>query len=258
MRTVFLAILFAVLVRPAHAQFIGSDPVVEPFCAVYKNPALKPAAELICEGRLLRTFAGFANEMIAFTKPLPMVAVECGQSSVFYDRSKRAIFVCYELAREVLDRIAREAIPVGNTRSQAAAGALYFAFAHELGHAAINLHSLPVRGREEEAADQIAALLLTQMAAKNQEGARYWTQGAHWYFINRPVVLAPGHSVGEQPPGPQRQFDVACWIYGSNPGRYASLAQYAKLPEDRARGCPEEFQQMANTARQILSSHLKE
>ena len=81
MRTIFLAILVAALAHPARAQLIGSDAVVQPFCALYRDPALKRAAEAMCEGRLLYTFAGFANEMVAFSKMLPIVAVECGQRS---------------------------------------------------------------------------------------------------------------------------------------------------------------------------------
>lgn len=257
MRTVFLAILFAALAQPAHAQMIGSDPVVQPFCALYKDPALKPAADAMCEGRLLRTFAGLANEMVAFNKMLPIVAVECGQPSAFYDRTKGAIFVCYELAREVLDRIAREAVPGASARPQVVAGTLFFVFAHELGHAAINLHRLTVAGSEEDAADRIGALLLTHMADRNQEAARDWASGAHWLFANRHVLYARGHFAADPPPDPQRQLDLACWIYGSNPDRYVALAQYAKLPDSRARACPEEFRTMANGARQMLASHLK-
>ena len=257
MRTVFLAILVAAMAQPAQAQMIGSDPVVQPFCALYKDPALKPAADAMCEGGLLRAFAGSANEMVAFAKMLPIIAVECGQPSAFYDRTKGAIFVCYELAREVLERIAREAVPAGSARPQVVAGALLFAFAHELGHAAINLHRLPVAGSEEDAADRIGALLMAHMADRNPEAARDWASGAHWFFGNRRRLYAPGHFAAEASPDAQRQLDLACWIYGSNPDRYSVLAQYAKLPESRARGCTEEFRTMANAARQMLASHLK-
>lgn len=257
MKTVLLAILFAALAQPVHAQMIGSDPVVQPFCALYKDPALKPAAESMCEGRLLHTFAGFANERVAFAKMLPIVAVECGQASAFYDRTKGTIFICYELAREVIDRVAREAGTGGNARPQVVAGALFFVFAHELGHAAINLHRLPVTGSEEDAADLIAALLMTHIADRNPEAARDWASGAHWLFGNRHLLYARGHFADGSPPDPQRQLDLACWIVGSNPDRYAAPAQFAKLPEGRARGCPAEFQKMANAARQLLGSHLK-
>lgn len=257
MRAIFLAILVAALAQPAHAQMIGSDPVVQPFCALNKDAALKAAAESMCAGRLLHTFAGFANEMVTFTKMLPIVAVECGQPSAFYDRTKKAIFICYELAKEVLERIAREAGPGGNARPQVVAGALFFVLAHELGHAAINLHRLPVTDSEEDAADRIAALLLTHMADRNQEAAPDWASGAHWLFGNRRLLYARGHFAEGPPPDPQRQLDLACWIYGSNPDRYAALAQSAKLPDSRARACPEEFRTMANAARQMLASHSK-
>ncbi len=257
MRFFFLAALIATLAQPVRAQMIGSDPVVQPFCAVYKNPALKAAAELMCDGRLLRTFAGFANEKIAFTKMLPMIAVECGEPSAFFDRTKGTIFVCYELGKEVLERIARDAGSGASAQPQFAAGAFFFLFAHELGHAAINLHRLPVQGREEDAADQIATLLLTDIADKNREAAPSWASGAHWLFSNRRLFYAAGHFPAELPPDPQRQLDLACWIHGSDPARYAALAQDAKLPVARVRGCPGEFQKIANEARQMLSAHLK-
>ena len=226
-RLVFLAVLIATMAQPARAQMIGSDPVVQPFCAVFKSPELKVAAELMCEGRLLRTFAGFANERVAFAKMLPMIAVECGEPGAFFDRTKGTIFVCYELGRVVLERIAREAGSGANAQPQFAAGAFFFLFAHELGHAAIHLHRLPVQGREEDAADQIAMLLLTDMADKNREAAPSWASGAHWFVSNRRLFYAPGHFSAEPQPDPQRQLDLACWIYGSDPARYAALAQDA-------------------------------
>ena len=211
----------------------------------------------MCQGKLIDAFARVVNQTFKLPQPLSIVAAECGQSNAFYDRDKVAIVVCYELAKEVFDRIVREARTDRDAQEQVAAGALFFMFAHELGHAAINLYNLPVLGREEDAGDQIATFLLIVIADHRPEVAKYWTVGAHWFFSKRPLFFARGHFADEHSVNPQRQFNIACWIYGSDPKRYVQLARYAKLPNSRAQRCPGEYQQMLNAAKQMLSPHVK-
>lgn len=257
MRLIVVALALLIYPTPILAQPIGADPIARPFCAPYKKPALRRVAHAMCEEKLINAFANIVNQTFKLPKPLAIVAAECGQSNAFYNRDKAAIVICYELAKEVFDRIEREVLTDRNAQGQVAAGALFFVFAHELGHAVINLYALPVLGREEDAADQIATFLLIVMAGHRPEVAKYWTVGAHWFFSKRPLFFARGHFADEHSVNPQRQFNIACWIYGSDPNRYLQLAHYAKLPNSRAQRCPGEYKQMLNAAKQMLSPHLK-
>jgi hypothetical protein len=257
MKKLFLVLILLLCASPVLAQTSGAEPIARPLCAPYKNPALRTVAEAMCERHLLDAFALLVNQTFKLPKNLPIVGAECGQSNAFYDRNKVAIVICYELGKEVFDRVTRELRTDADAQGHIAAGALFFLFAHELGHAVINLYDLPVLGREEDAADQIATFLLIVMASHKPEVARYWTIGAHWFFSKRPLFFARGHFADEHSVNPQRQFNIACWIYGSDPNRYVQLAQYAKLPNSRAQRCPGEYQQMLSAAKQMLSPYIK-
>ena len=235
---------------------IASDFSAQASCMPYNDRTLSTSATSMCEGKLLEAYAIIVNQTFKLTKPLAIVGTQCGQVNASYDRGKNAIFVCYELWKNIVDRITRGKRTDPNVLSSIAAGALSFVFLHELGHALIDHFSLPVLGREEDAADQIATFLLIGMASRSADVAAYWPLGAHWFFSNRPLFFTRGHFSDEHSVGPQRQFNIACWIYGSDQRKYSNLAQYAKLPSARAQRCPEEYRQMLNAARQMLGPHL--
>ena len=55
------------------------------------------------------------------------------------------------------------------------AGCLKFAFLHELAHALIHEFNLPIVGREEDAADEFSAILMTAEISSNQcDGVLLW------------------------------------------------------------------------------------
>ncbi|MGL5009573.1 MAG: DUF4344 domain-containing metallopeptidase [Paracoccaceae bacterium] len=117
-------------------------------------------------------------------------------------------------------------------------------FYHELGHAVIDVLQLPVLGREEDAADTLAALLVHQMW--DEETATqivYDTAEAYVLYdaeaekLGYPLAYADTHSLDLQ-----RYYNLVCLFYGANPEMRADEAEDLSLPEDRAVTCPEEFE----------------
>jgi hypothetical protein len=90
-----------------------------------------------------------------------------------------------------------------------------FILEHEFGHALIANYELPVLGKEEDAADSIATVLLL----KAGEGADY----------------ADNHSLDLQ-----RAFDILCWVAGSSEQSFEEVAELEALPESRLASCPGE------------------
>ena len=66
------------------------------------------------------------------------------------------------------------------------------------------------------------------------------------------LPLWDGHSMPAT-----RMYDWECWIYGPDPAANASIVTSGDLPEDRAGGCEEEFQQMSKGWQQLLGPHLR-
>lgn len=256
MRAILLAAALMLSVSPSDAQTYEPREIAQSICIPYRNPALRPFAEIMCKGKLMEALASLVNDTFKLPKRLTIIGVECGKPNAFYAPGKTEIVLCYELSKDIFDRIQREIRADHNTQTEIALGALVFIFLHELGHAVIDIYNLPVLGREEDAADQIGTFMLLAMADHRPEIARNWPLGAHWFFNNSSLFFTRRHYADEHSLNPQRQFNIACWVFGSNPEKYIDLARYAKLPNSRAQRCPGEYRQMSNAAKQMLSPHL--
>lgn len=147
-----------------------------------------------------------------------------------------------------------------------------FALLHELAHHLIDVLDLPVAGREEDAADRLAALLMQptgpgsgpedEVLSSANASALVWV--AYAWINSGQDVLGPerqrmvwydAHSVG-----PQRGFDILCLTYGSNPERFALTVQDPEIgipDQARLRNCIAESQSNARTWQQLLGPHLR-
>jgi Putative metallopeptidase len=173
----------------------------------------------------------------------------------FYNPEDNSITLPYQFATAVLGVISQTNPEASETEWGTAVGAVNsFIFAHEFGHALIHNFNLPVLGREEDAADGIATVLLL----KAPEGATYAADAAEFWdgFSGRqnPPKLAEyadNHSFDRQ-----RAFNILCWVGGSNEGILTALAENEIVPEERLASCPAEWQLLEKSAEQVLRPHL--
>jgi hypothetical protein len=174
----------------------------------------------------------------------------------FYDPEDNSITLPYQFATAVIGVIS-ETNPEGSeTEWGEAVGAVNsFIFAHEFGHALIHNFNLPVLGREEDAADGIATVLLL----KAEDGATYAAEAAEFWdaFAGRqtPPKLAEyadNHSFDRQ-----RAYNILCWVGGSDEAILRALAENEIVPEERLASCPAEWALLRESAEQVLSPDLK-
>ena len=174
----------------------------------------------------------------------------------FYNPEDNSITLPYQFATAVIGVIS-ETNPQGSeTEWGEAVGAVNsFIFAHEFGHALIHNFNLPVLGREEDAADGIATVLLL----KAEDGATYAAEAAEFWdaFSGRqnPPALAEyadNHSFDRQ-----RAYNILCWVGGSDEAVLQALAENEIVPEERLASCPAEWQLLRESAEQVLSPDLK-
>ncbi len=76
--------------------------------------------------------------------------------------TERTIKICYEWMDETETRAPQKVSPEGFTRQEAIVGGFVGVLLHEVGHAVNDLLNLPVLGREEDSADQIAGFIMLQ------------------------------------------------------------------------------------------------
>jgi hypothetical protein len=174
----------------------------------------------------------------------------------FYNPEDNSITLPYKFTTVVFGVIS-ESNPEGSeTEWGEALGAVdSFIFAHEFGHALIHNFNLPVLGREEDAADGIATVLLL----KAEEGPTYAADAAEFWLNfsgrqNPPALVeyADNHSFDRQ-----RAYNILCWVGGSNEAILNALAENEIVPESRLASCPAEWQLLRKSAEQVLKPHLK-
>ncbi|HEY7396238.1 MAG TPA: DUF4344 domain-containing metallopeptidase [Gemmatimonadaceae bacterium] len=171
----------------------------------------------------------------------------CGyQGSAMYDSTTHEVELCAEFIEQRYRRSVRDgdAHPLEQARRVAR-----FAVAHELGHALIQVYRLPVLGREEDAADQFAAMLfLTHNRASPVLGAaREFEHGARNARLDRDV-LGDDHALDGQ-----RAANLACWLYGFDSETYADVAQ--SLPAFRLANCAAEYDGMVAAWTRLLAPY---
>ena len=218
------------------------------------------------EVRLLEDTVQELNNVFALPAQVPVVFRECGDVNAFYDPEAREIALCWELVEYYAgmflseDQTEQEAEEGG----EAVAGATLFTFFHELGHALIDLYDLPVTGREEDAVDQLATMILLE---GGEEGETAAINGA-WSFLTEEeeeeeqaeegeeqeeLAFWDEHSLDEQ-----RFYNIVCWSYGKNPESFQYLVDDETLPEGRAERCPAEYDRMSRSWDALLEPYVKE
>jgi hypothetical protein len=206
-------------------------------------------------------------QRVALPQDIPVVFQECGTPNAFYSPARKAIIACYELPKHI-ETLFREVGVQQRLREQGQDvefitwSAFVHALFHEIGHGLIDMYDLPVTGREEDAADQFSTFLLLQVAPRG--GGAMAIASAAGFFLTAYAYSEAHGEVGELPfwsehgLNKQRYYNLLCWLYGSDPVSYASIANEGLLPQDRAVRCPEETAQLVRSWTQLLGKRLRQ
>jgi hypothetical protein len=123
-------------------------------------------------------------------------------------------------------------------------------FVHEVGHAVFDYLSVPIWGREEDAADQFAAYVLLQFAESDARRLIYGVGYSYNVDASKPSTkknpFADEH-------GPARSRAV--W-YGADSKLFAELVDKGYLPRDRAEGCADEYEQVINALNKLIGPYI--
>lgn len=225
-----------------------------------RSEKFKALYQSLKDGRVLEAYVEHINSGLLFPKDLPVSFAECGKENAFYRSSTGDISICYEIVRrfagEFLELKEENAkIGVEYDPDAALTDAITFVFFHELGHALIDIYDLGI-DKEEDAADGLATALLLHLdggdvaaingatallalsreAEQNAESLPFWDE----------------HSFG-----PQRFFNIGCWVYGKLGGdELRSALNVQGMQESRLDRCPTEFRRMRKLWRGLLKPWL--
>lgn len=187
-----------------------------------------------------------SKQMLAlFDEQLPMqhalTVVYGGEDGPLFDPETSQILIPYQFISQVYGRFHNDNYQeTGVSPEQATSDALMHTLAHEYVHAYIYANQVIVLGKEEDAADTLATLLLINSF---ENGADIAMSAADLFALEDEDIeaLDDDHFWDEHSLDAQRYFSTLCLIYGSDPEKYSSIISKAQLEIERDSYCEEEY-----------------
>ena len=219
------------------------------------NSAHQRLYELVKERRLLERFQRLLS-FIRLPHTLWLKTAGCdGESNAWYEEDDRTVTVCYEYLADLQRNAPSMTTAAGVTPQDAILGPVIEVFLHETGHALFNLLKIPVLGREEDAADQVAAYLMLTMGAQSARN----TVGGVAYMYHRDAEsaqLKPTSYANVHGLDAQRFYNVICLAYGFDPKTFSDVVEKQYLPQERAEGCEDEYKQVQYAVQRLFGPYL--
>jgi len=237
--------------RGPGANFTPADPPVRFEYRPPTNPAHQALYAELRDRHVLEQFAE-ALSVLRLPRTLTLSFAGCdGTSNAWYDPEDATITFCYEYLAEIRHEAASR--PLGKVpRKEASDGPVVFVMLHETGHAVFDLLQVPILGREEDAADAFATVILLRLG---RDVALRTLRGTAWQYAQAAASRAPDESDFADVHGldAQRYYNILCLAYGSDPETFAGALKDGQLPAERAEGCEEEYQQALYAVHELIA-----
>lgn len=227
----FLALLVAV---PASAgrfyvQYTQPPPELEEVVVTFRDEAV------------FQSIADVVNATLNLPRDVPVIFDTCGEPNALFRPDAKDIIMCYEMVGYMVDLFANEPGATEEEIGEAIIGSLGFFLLHEMGHALVNVLDLPITGKEEDAVDDLASLIL--LAGDGHDLLLAAADSFEAFSAGLSGNTAELPFWDEHSLSPQRSFTIACLVYGSEPQAYAALVGPNMLPAERAVRCESDFHQ---------------
>ena len=167
-----------------------------------------------------------SNEFL-LPRAMDVIFAETGDINAWYDPSQHRVMMTYDF----MEFIIKDAVQNKSTEAEAiqyATGAILFTLMHEMGHALIGEMDIPVVGREEDAADEFATMILLDAGPQGHE---ILGSAADWFGVmsrnQKDLAFWDEHSLDQQ-----RLFNILLLMYGHSPDTYGSIVSQV-VPRNR-------------------------
>jgi hypothetical protein len=191
-----------------------------------------------------------------------------GEADAWYGDD--AITICYEYVDELWKNMPAKITPGGVAPIDTVFGPFFDTSLHEFAHALFDMLNLPVLGREEDAADQVAAYIYLQLGAAE---SRRLITGTAYAFLTEEAsaptsleefaeVIKADHPrsleefAGEHGTPAQRAYNVMCMAYGADRNVFGDFVDKGFLPMERAEICEEEYEQVQDAYETLVGPYI--
>ena len=254
-----IALSAAILVLAAAVVLHGAswpDRIVVSY-VLPKDPTHQPIFERLRAVRFLERFQELLKPFELPRKLLLKLEGCDGAVDAWYE--DHAITLCYEYIDEIWKIVPEQTTDWGVAPIDALVGPIFDTVLHEFGHALFEILKLPVFGREEDAADQVAAYMTLQLGkieARRLIGGTANAYLAEVKAATMPPTLLQYANVHGTPA--QRLFNLLCIAYGADPSLFGDLTAKGYLPKERAEDCDDEYKQAAFAFETLIMPHVNQ
>lgn len=258
-----LLLMLPLLVGMVLPDLVAAAPARKGLSIVYEdssNPSHRELRQILSRTGVFDAIAEDLNASLEIPVPIVVRFTACDEENAYYDPSNHEISMCYELIDKYRQIYTDETSPREEVEAEVVNAAL-FTFFHELGHGLVDVWELPITGKEEDAVDEFAAVMLLNYGG--QEGEDALLAAVDQFALDAEESAEEVTDISELPfwdvhsMDQERFYDLLCVIYGSDPQRYDALVKDGDLPEDRASGCEEEYERKARVWDALMQPYLK-
>ncbi len=196
----------------------------------------------------------FLNNLLELPQP---ITVRYGaDEGPLYDPEINEIWIPYGFVTEITKRFSSSGLSSDDEHAtQITQDVLMHTLFHEVGHAMVALYELPILGREEDAVDSLANVLMLEYL---QEGADATLNAADMFSLESEdreyfdeQDFWDSHSLDIQ-----RYYTTVCHVYGSAPEQHTFLIEDELLSTERGDECIEEYAQISSSWLGVLAPYL--
>jgi hypothetical protein len=243
-----LAFALLVTANAARAQASSSfgNSSIEILYELPRSIKYLPLVHRLQSFRMLEQLSEF-RAPVRLPHELLLLTHECGFVNAYYTTDAQyaplwwRIDICYEFIEGLEHMGPRQGETSAFTYEEAVVGALVGVVLHECGHAAFDMLDVPVMGREEDAADQVAAFLALQFS---KDVAPLVIRGIAYQWKSFPDPGEFRQFSDEHGTASQRFYNTLCLAYGGDAETFREFVEQGWLPAVRAPGCKAEYQQV--------------
>jgi Putative metallopeptidase len=234
------ALAFAVSALPAGAQPASGQqqPRIKISYEEPTNAQLRPIYERLKQRAVLEELQAFLAPL-RLPRELTVSTAQCGATSVRF-RPQGAAIVCYEMVQAIEELAAKHAKDA-KLRQAVITGAFIETVLHETARAMFEILEVPIWGREQDAADRLAALIMVQFG---EDVARVTIEGTADLFMWSDKKWTGSDFSEPASPQAQRFFNYVCIAYAAAPLQFSELVKKGILPKGRAQRCEGEYEQI--------------
>ena len=194
------------------------------------------------------------DALLRFPRPLPIRFQDCSQVNAFYSADAHDIKICHELFDGL--RAMFKGAGIDDKRvEEITLNTVVFAFFHEFGHAVVGEFGLPITGKGEDAADELAILVLV---GQGKNGQKIALDAADWFDMmgkqgaNRVTARTffDEHSYDEA-----RVGNILCMLYGADKVTYGDLMKKRGMPARRLAFCLKDYPDRRKTWEKLLAPY---